>query len=1466
MLKKGIILATTFILAFTLYSVGQEQKKYVFPPEQLGFVSELASFLELAPDKKRKELLLSFNNFISNFQLEENEWIEIAGLTNTLIKKGIKPYPQFANFLDACISFERNVLDRYSFTNWLSHIRVSLQSEQSTLVFAEELWNFAKSINLFNELYNSGSVKWTIQGSNFSLKMDTSLFLTFNSATIKGAAGNEESSIYNTEGKYYPVNKAFISNSGKIDWTTSNLNANEVFALLGSFQLNLSKSVYSVDSVEFYDTRYFDSPLIGRLDNKIATGMPKNRKGYPKFTSYSSNNQIKNLYPNMDYTGGYTLQGRKVIGADISKNKGTLLIYYDNKPQVRISTDHFVFTPEKAQGVNTEVSIYLDSDSIFHPGLSFQYLHNRKEMALIRDGVGLSNSRFFSTYHNLDLDVEMITWNPNDSIMVLSGMVGSLKNHADFESSDYYNIDRFTEIQLADKSNPLVVIKQCSEYYNNRILTLADLSKFMNKPQYLVAEMLLNVSFLGFVRYDTESEIIEVKQRCFDFLSKHAELQDYDIIRFKSDMEPPKPNAYLNLNSGSLRIDGVKKIDLSNERNVTAYPTGNTVEIHKNRKISFDGILQAGLARFYGTDFSLIYDNYEVQIDHIESIKLKVHVPVNGSYAETDIKDISSIIENTSGSVLIDDPLNKSGIKAENYPEYPIFVADTIAYVYYDQAFIQDGAYSRDNFYFKSDSLIIQGLNSIYLKDNLSFAGQFKTADIFPEIRVNLEYREDQSLGFETLHTPDSGYQVYGGKGRFYDEINMSNEGLMGNGILEYLGANIQSDKFLFLPHEMRSLVKTIDIAESDTEEGTPKTQAEDVDIIWKPSEDLMIAHQKDGFIKLYEGIQFDGSVFIEPDGLKGSGTLKMSNFEVESAKFTFFKKSFSAEEAKFSIPNDFIASNSTIHINIPDSSVAIVSQNENSSVQFPENKFKASFATVEWKIGNNQIFVEKPGLVSEHPNQKGLAFDGSSAVYDLNSYELDIDGIEFIDIADVRIFPGEKATTIRTNAFIDSLPLSTIVPRDTSIRHIINDAIVFLNSKSNYRASGNYTYVDKAQREFNIHMNNISVDQNGISNARGKIEQAQGFFISPEFAFQGQANLVMNEPLLEFDGTFQLSNDCTANTKKWIEMNTKIDPLSVIIPIDSLTKDSQASKIYSGFFLSNQPIELYSTFLGPHTRYSDMPIVQSHGFIQFDELTGDYRLASKEKLDNKELIEPEIKLDRLNCTVSAEGKLNLGLDLGQIEIEASGTAKHDLKNDSVSLSLLMGVDFFINEKAMEYMAKELNKYSQAQALNYSDPDFRRSLMFKLGSQKGQEILDQLSLTGGFRKLPDEFLHTIFFSHLDLKWNPERGSYQSVGKIGIGNILDVPINKFFNGKMEIVHRRSGDTFTLYIETIPGSYFFFTYSRGLMQVIAGPTFEKFNKTIQDTKEAKRTQPSSPGLPSYQYFIGQYRLVRNFINFE
>lgn len=81
-----------------------------------------------------------------------------------------------------------------------------------------------------------------------------------------------------------------------------------------------------------------------------------------------------------------------------------------------------------------------------------------------------------------------------------------------------------------------------------------------------------------------------------------------------------------------------------------------------------------------------------------------------------------------------------------------------------------------------------------------------------------------------------------------------------------------------------------------------------------------------------------------------------------------------------------------------------------------------------------------------------------------------------------------------------------------------------------------------------------------------------------------------------------------------------------------------------------------------------------------------------------------------------------------------------------------------------------------------------------------------------------------------------------------------------NGWVEIVHKKSGDQLNIYLEPENGAWFFFSYSRGLLQTIA--SYSAFNDEINKLKPEKRVSKVKDK-PDFEYMLSTDRAVRNFL---
>jgi len=149
-----------------------------------------------------------------------------------------------------------------------------------------------------------------------------------------------------------------------------------------------------------------------------------------------------------------------------------------------------------------------------------------------------------------------------------------------------------------------------------------------------------------------------------------------------------------------------------------------------------------------------------------------------------------------------------------------------------------------------------------------------------------------------------------------------------------------------------------------------------------------------------------------------------------------------------------------------------------------------------------------------------------------------------------------------------------------------------------------------------------------------------------------------------------------------------------------------------------------------------------------------------------------------------------------------------------------------------------------------------------LGETQARSLERQLALTGAYDEIPPAWKNTIFFNELPLKWNQETRSFRHKGKVGIGNIGNIQVNKKVDAYIELVEKGSGDVFDIYLRVDDKTWYYFAYSPGGMQVLSSN--RTFNAIVLDLKVNDRRIKSSPGMPGFVYSLAAQRRMSLFID--
>lgn len=164
-------------------------------------------------------------------------------------------------------------------------------------------------------------------------------------------------------------------------------------------------------------------------------------------------------------------------------------------------------------------------------------------------------------------------------------------------------------------------------------------------------------------------------------------------------------------------------------------------------------------------------------------------------------------------------------------------------------------------------------------------------------------------------------------------------------------------------------------------------------------------------------------------------------------------------------------------------------------------------------------------------------------------------------------------------------------------------------------------------------------------------------------------------------------------------------------------------------------------------------------------------------------------------------------------------------------------------------MSKKLQQASALDPAKLDRPTFEKGLREVIGKVEADKLIAQANLYGEFKKLPDELRKALVFNDIKFKWDDVNKRYKSFSKIGISNIGKEQVNKYVEGKIEIVKKRSGDILNIYLEIDKNNWYFFNYTRGMLQAISSDA--DFNTIIQETKPDKRKAKAEKGQEPYQF---------------
>ncbi|MBP6183658.1 MAG: hypothetical protein KA479_01880 [Saprospiraceae bacterium] len=1451
-LRYAFLLLLVFIIGIDNNLHAQQP---AFTSDPSSFVKELETFLKASGKKELDDLFKDFEKRVKQGVITPDQLLLLHEQAVLMRETGMTASPYFESWLSVMDGIIKGGISADRFAEWLNVYTEELKSiEKRKLKPVKDFLEFSEGFFTKSALrYSSSGVSWYADPRKGRFGRDTQgLVLIFDPVELMAQRKLDSIVIQNTTGRYYPALSTWQGQGGLINW--SRFDNTEIKANLKAYSIDFTQSIYTADNVELtYPLLFGDRQIQGQLTDKLVVRNQAVEGSYPKFESYEKIIEIANIGGGVKYKGGFRLEGTSIYGFAGEENQALItLTRPDGRLQFKATSDLFTIKrEEQVTGSRVETTIYFGDDSLFHQSVDFRFEIDKRIMRLNRSNRASDKAPYYSSMHKFDFDVDGVTWYlDRDTIKLGERSIAGTKGKDEMQviSEDFFNDNDYRKIQNISDVNPLSLFKKHVDETGQRTFSASTLAYLIN-PDFSVENiqtLLFDLVQRGFIFYDFEKNLVEIKPKLDHYVLSSQNKRDHDFLNVMSTTR--QDNGVLSLKDSTITLNGVPFVEFSQPQQVAVLPENQRITVGKNRDIDFSGKVFAGTSVIQGNAMFFKYPKFNIRMDTIKTFDLFIPTGLVDSLEKPISLAIDSRIENFAGVLQIDAPENKSGKK--DIPLFPSIQSTTKSYVYYDRPDIQDGVYLRDSFYFQIDPFTFNSLDK-FTGDALKFRGRLVSDSIFPTIEETVYLMPDSSLGF--VHkTPASGLGTYVDRGKYTGEISLSNIGLEGKGLIQYLRAKAFSEDVIFRPEQMTGSAQQFDITED--RKGPiymPKVEGSNVLINWRPYQDSMYVTTQDKAFDFYpeKTHTLTGMLILTPDGLRGRGTFDWDKGFMESQLLAFGAHDVTSDtlDLKIRALGSTDLAFDTRNVNgIADFDKQIGkfrANSENLSTVMPYNRYQTSMNEFEWDMEKESItFKSDPGKMAEFlctdPVQDSLQYQGKTAFYDLKTNLLRIGGVPQIFSADAWIYPGDGNIEVKAGGVITTLQNAKIIADTSNKYHVINRATVDIFGRRHYEAKGFYEY------NVGIHQQEIAFDsitgypvrkgefseKRSVTRAQGVVTEDNQFFVDHKTRFQGTIVLEADSPELRFDGFAFLDAD-RLNQKGWFSIDSKADKKNLVLRYNR-SRNLDGELVKTGFFINKSTSILYPTVMTMPFLRKDRPLIEAEGMFRYDLPADSYYFGDSSKVVGTGRRGSLVVFSNKTGSIYGEGKLSFGSGLDMVKIDAAGTINspfnvpdslyygEGVPPPKVTIEAMAGLELLLPEALMKVMVNDMNRAFDGTFIDYlSDPFYERYLSeFIPDDAKYAEVTNIMKNRA--LALPEEFKkYPFFLPKVSLVWNPDLQSFVSDGdKLAMTSINGEVVNRYVSGHLEIrMPSNEDDRLYIYLKSGSEFFYFFGYRGGITSI-------------------------------------------------
>lgn len=1402
-----------FILIFYAFqSVGQS-----FPKEREKFVKEASKvFIEEAMRYNVKDV---FPVVITGNSLSEGNFNKMVDGVNALFESGYEA--RYAYLLVASYVYSsKNKFNAEFFNTWVGLEKTYRSKEVE--VYAQFM-EFSYPLFRYKALYKDDATQWRFKGSMaWNTEKRVRIVCTDGQLIGTSLEFQTQDSVFvsGTSGVFDFENQSFVGRNGTITWEKTGLNKNETFAELKGYKVKLDEVVLSADTVSL-TTPYFQTPILGSLTDKTQDFLIEN-EGAPHFSSFDKRLKINNLREGLDYDGGFTLEGNKMVGAGVKLNPAKLIYRFENKPLIEIQS--VLFTIEPSQILSREANLklrYANGDSMVHQQGVFQYSEASNEITFSAKKNGSLVIPFLDYHYNISVNAPVLKWQVGSAFPMYTFEMATSQEQKliNVESLSFFDEGLYKKFGPIAK-NPISQLAGYLRKNNSSFLNEGQASNALETTIAYAKTTLLDMASYGFIIYESQEKKITPTSKLFDYADAMTSGRDYDNFGFQLSLIERKSNysaeeiqqndylkaidrknnvlnnrykrqdffAFIDVKKDQMFMTGVDEIPLSNAQRTIIFPDSGYCIMKPNRDLVFNGELYVGKFHAYLDEAYFSYEAFKVNVQQSSYASLLSN-PIRPEDGNQPI-ELLSAFSNLKGEILIDEPTARSGRSKTNRAYPKLLVPSTIKVVYNDVSIV-NGAYDSSRFYFKLEPFELDSLDNFH-ELSQRFKGELISGGIFPPISEPLKIMPDYSLGFSTT-APSGGWPFYGDKSKYENKVVLSNNGLQGAGTINYATATAISKKLTFLPDSTIGIAKFIN-KESKMGVKVPLVESDVAYIAFVPEKQVLKASSWKGQpLAMFNGqCDMDGTVILSVEGMTGLGVIHFPDADLGSKKFDFTHEDIHSDTSSFSLKNRYISEGQApVAMETKDvkADVSFVTRKGEFNsfgtkrIKFPPNQYYCTMDKFFWymdradvdfeKTKSNQTTFEAGADLDESnffsmlDEQDSLQFRSLLARYDLKLQTLFCNKVEYVRVGDAKIYPDSMKVIVRKNAVMDPFANAKIVAPFIKKYHTFTNANVTITSRKKYEGTASYPYYDRDSNLTVLKMKSIAY-VNSVTQAEGEIEQKANFKLSNEFEYYGKVKVVAASQGLFCDGSTKINHACKSFDRSWMTFKDTILAKNIQIPISENPVNDAGKKLSVGFSWKNSEfidsVLVYPAFLSKSEGVNDQSVFKASGYVQYNPSSLTFQIGDKKRLNGDSDIGNFLTMYTETCSLTGIGKISFGVELGEVTADSYGDISFNTDTKKIEMNVSTLLKFPMQKDVFTNISEGLKALESQKNVDLTSKkiNFSQVLRSILPDEKVNDLLKDYE-EDKLRKMPEGLDQTMVLSGLKFEYKQFKSNENESG-------------------------------------------------------------------------------------------------------